>query len=83
MGQGDVERQRNRLRKRNRKGDEACGDGCVVGGGRFQPKLTYQAVNRSCGDANNTCSHESNNQKRGKKTLTLLSYLLALIVERT
>ncbi len=77
MGQGDVERQRNRLRKRNRKGDEACGDGCVVGGGRFKPKLTSQAVNRSCGDANNTCSHESNFQKRRRKTLTLLLNLLA------
>ena len=83
MGQGDVERQRNRLRKRNRESDEACGDGYVVGGGRFKPQLTYQAVNRSCGEANNTCSHESNYQKRGEKTLTLHSYLLALIVERT
>ncbi len=52
---GDVERQRNRLRKKSREGDEACGDGCVVGGGRFKPKLTYQAVNTSCGEANNTC----------------------------
>ena len=80
MGQGDVQRQRHRTS--NREGDEACGDGCVVGGGRFQPKLTYQAVNRSCVDANNTCSHESNYQKKGKKSLTLLSYLLALIVQR-
>ncbi len=63
--------QRNRLRKKSREGDEACGDGCVVGGGRFEPKLTYQSVNRSCGEANNTCSHESNFQKKRENNINI------------
>ena len=75
--QGDVEMQTNRLMKKSRESDEACGDGCVVGGGRFEPKLTYQSVNRSCGEANNTCSHESHFRKRGETTLSLLFNLLA------